>query len=249
LTRRWDALVPARRAARAPQERLLAAVAVCAAGGAALEATGAAALPAAAPPAGGPAAERAAGAATAGAEAAEEAAAQAAARAQGAFAAALLRPPGAARAARRHLRALLQGARCARPGAPAGHGPPGTLRLRRVLIGPTCRANDFGSRRPRCLDVAGPDVAPVTWLDPRGRKRCIASAALDRLRLPRRDELGGGAAAEGAGGGGGGEPASAAVRGARRYADGLRSILDGSLRALREAQRREGKKRQLGAAG
>lgn len=47
----------------------------------------------------------------AGAEAAEEVGAQAAAAAQGAFAAALLARPGVARAARRHLRALLQGTR------------------------------------------------------------------------------------------------------------------------------------------
>ena len=47
----------------------------------------------------------------AGAEAAEEAGAQAAAAAHGAFAGALLMRPGVARAARRHLRALLQGAR------------------------------------------------------------------------------------------------------------------------------------------
>jgi len=148
LAQRWDALVLAQCALRAPQERLLAAVAVCAADGDALEAAGAAALPAAAPPAGGPAAERALGAAAAGAEAAEEAAAQAAARAQGAFAAALLRPPGAARAARRHLRAVLQGARCAPPGALAALRPPGTLR--QPCPGWVALLRRQSSWRPRC---------------------------------------------------------------------------------------------------
>lgn len=141
------------------QERVLAAVAVCAADAAELEAAGMPQLLAATPPqvwapaarpapeeaaAPEPEAEAASGPADgaagppaeglaaqvprkdpdlnpavveAGAEAAEEAAAQAAAAAQGAFSGALLAQRALAKAARRHLRALLQGARHAPPSA------------------------------------------------------------------------------------------------------------------------------------
>jgi len=122
-------------------------------------------------------------------------------------------------------------------------------------------------RRPGCFETPWHAAPAVSWLGRPAappellaatlsqairtsvaeRGCCVASRALDCLRrLPCRDELGDGALA---GGASRGEPASAALQGAQRYSDGLRGILDGSLRTLREAQRREGKKRQLGAAG